>query len=387
MALPLRDAAPADPDELEAQPLHQQLALYLPLIVVLGIVASALAYLMGMELLGMPIRNWSGASLLSAFRSSDTPTVVLYAPRATRTFFQSVGGDHERILRPWRQYLTESRRGYREINDPSLLKTLDDEIIVLPSAVALSATEIDALAAHQKRGGAILASGAFGARDEAGHWLGWQAMSRLFGTHVVSEIPPVAGPRLLRIGNSAPGVQYLDEGSRIPLDPAPEPVLGLQGKHPAASVDAAPGMPGNGSTLIAYGETTGGRWIVWGIPESVWTSQPSAMKQLSGGALDWLQRRPMAFVTQPAAAPLHNPVKVAITPYGQRLDLEISNTGQALVKDGAVTLFLPRSGTLRLIPSKAGTPAARVVPLDVYRTRVVIDALQPGHYAYHLAFE
>lgn len=387
MASPLRDANPDEADEPEAQPFYRRLALYLPLIVIAGIGASLLTYLMGMEMLGLPIRHWSGSSLLSTFRANDTPTVVLYAPRATRAFFESVGGDHERVLQPWRQYLTESRRSYHEIDDPALLKTLGDEILVLPSAIALSAVEIDALAAHQKRGGAILASGAFGARDEAGHWLGWQGMQRLFGTHVVSEIPPVAGPRWLHIAGSAPGVQYLDEGSRIPLDPAPEPALGLQGTSRAATVDAAPGMPGNGSTLIAYGETAGGRWIIWGIPESVWTNQPSAMKQLSSGALDWLERRPMAFVTRPVAPPLHNALKAALTPYGQRLDLEISNTGQAPVQDGAITLFLPHGGTPRLIPSKAGTPGARVIPIDAYRTRVVIDSLLPGHYAYHLAFE
>lgn len=274
-------------------PFFLRIELYLPLILIGGISLAVLLYVRGMYGAGWNIEKPSEGSVVSAFVETS-PTVVLYASPTTRGFISKVAGSHDVLLKHWRDYFNEHKRPFREVDNPAALANFGNAVIVVPSALALSDAERRALAEHHKRGGSILATGAFAARDGAGSWLGWSFMQELFGARVIGDVDPAAEKNFLVTAAEAPVTVGFASGSRFWIGKTPENSLRFEGGQVAARfLDWARTADGKAPSVV-FGEKDGGRWVLFGFSENAWDPAPTPMRTLADGAIDWLQRRPKA---------------------------------------------------------------------------------------------
>jgi hypothetical protein len=286
--------AQAELDPVERKiPFFLRIELYLPLILIGGISLAVLLYARGMYGAGWSLERPPEASVVSAFVETS-PTVVFYTSPTTRDFLGKVSGSHEVLLKHWREYFKEHKREFREVSDPAGIASAGNAVIVVPSALALSDAERRALTEHHKRGGGILATGAFGARDGAGNWVGWGLMQDLFGARVLDEVEIGSEKNFLVTAAETPITAGFVSGSRFWVGKSPENRLRFEGGKVAARfLDWARTHDGKGASVV-FGEKGGGRWVLFGFSENAWDGAPTPMRTLADGAIDWLQRRPKA---------------------------------------------------------------------------------------------
>lgn len=289
--------APADPDLQERKPFFARVEFYLPLIFIGGLALAVLLYAEGLFRLGAIADPQGENNLAAILAAPEAPEVLLYASPTTARYLEAVGGRQDVLLAKWREFLGTNQRAFREVNDPAQLERAAPGVVIVPTALALSATELAALRAHQARGGAILASGAFGAQDARGEWNHWQAMQSLFGMRVKGEVAADSDARFLVTLGESPITHHLPAGSRIWLGRSAEAPLRLEGGRPAARLLDWARTPGEGGAGIAYGDVNGARWVLLGYSENTWDFNPTALQVIAATALDWLQRRPAALIS------------------------------------------------------------------------------------------
>jgi peptidoglycan/xylan/chitin deacetylase (PgdA/CDA1 family) len=277
-------------------PVYLRVELYIPLILIAGISLAVLLYAQGMIGAGFSIGEKPG-SVVGAFSESQGE-VLLYASPTAKAYLAKVSANHEVHMKPWRAYLVAHKRAFKESNDPAALAEAKDAVIILPSAVALNDAERKALVEHKKRGGAILATGPIGARDGAGVWVGWGLMEQLFGARVADEVDPGAEKNFLVISAGTQITSGFPNGSRFWIGKAPEKALRFEGAgQPAARYLDWARTPDGKKPVAVYGEKEGSRWVLYGFSENAWEAAPTAIRLLSEGAIEWLQRTPKAVVS------------------------------------------------------------------------------------------
>jgi peptidoglycan/xylan/chitin deacetylase (PgdA/CDA1 family) len=280
-----------DPVERKV-PFYLRIELYLPIILIGGIIVAVLVYARGMYGAGWQDKAETKKSVVSAFVDPKTAPIYLYASPTTRAYMANVSANHEVLLKPWRDYLTEHKHVYQEVKDPKEIAGKTGAVIVVPSAVALNDAERKALAEHHSKGGSILATGAFGARDGKGEWVGWTLMESLFGARVTDEVPVDKERTFLVTTGGTPLTAGFAAGARAWVGKSPENPLRFEGGQAAARfMDWARTADGKAASVV-YGEKGGGRWVLYGFSENGWDAAPTAMRTLSDGAIEWLQRAP-----------------------------------------------------------------------------------------------
>ena len=279
-------------------PFFLRIELYLPLIVIGGISLAVLLYAQGMIGAGWTFgKNEQPGSVATAFVDAAPQPVVLYASPTTKAFLAKVSGNQDVLMAHWRAYFKEHKVAFREVADPATLLQVGNAVVIVPSGLALSDAERKALVEHHKKGGSILATGPFGARDGAGEWVGWGLMLQLFGARVVDEVETGAEKNFLVTAADAPVNINIASGSRSWVGKLPENVLRFEGGQVAARfLDWARTADGKGASVV-YGEKDGARWALYGFSENAWDPAPTPMRKLSDGALEWLQRKPMVAVS------------------------------------------------------------------------------------------
>ena len=144
---------------------------YLPTFLILGIAIPSVLFLTIMVMIGWATPVIGARGFLSF--DSSSASVYLYEAEGTHAHFAKVGGNYETLLTPWRDYFTERKRSFKQLKTPSEIAKLKTGVIILPSALALSSMEKNAVLAFRDRGGSVLATWATGTRDEKGAWAGW----------------------------------------------------------------------------------------------------------------------------------------------------------------------------------------------------------------------
>jgi hypothetical protein len=295
----------ADLDEREEQelldpverkvPIFLRVELYIPLILIAGISLAVLLYAQGMIGAGWSFGE-KGGSIVGAFVDTSPP-VVLYVSPTSRDYYAKVGAKQDVLVTKWREYFKANKRSFKEVYQPDGLKDLKGAVIVLPSAAALNDDERKALVEHHKNGGSILATGAFGARDGSGNWLGWSLMDQLFSERVVDEVDPGAEKNFLVTNGNVPITLAFPAGSRFWVGKAPEKALRFEGVgQPAARFMDWARTPDGKKPVVVFGEKEGGRFVLFGFSENAWDAAPTPMRMLADGAIDWLQRQAKAEV-------------------------------------------------------------------------------------------
>jgi hypothetical protein len=284
-----------DPVERKV-PIFLRVELYIPLILVAGISLAVLLYAQGMIGAGWAFGEKSG-SIVGAFAETQPP-VILYASQTSKEYLAKVGANHDVLMRPWREYLQAHKRAFRELHDPESLADQKNAVIIVPSAIALNASERKVLTEHHKNGGSILATGAFGARDGNGTWVGWGLMEQLFGERVADEVDPGAERNFLVTNGNVPITMAFPPGSRFWIGKQPEKALRYDGPGmPAARFMDWARTPDGKKPVVVFGEKEKARWVLLGYSENAWEGAPTTLRTLADGAIDWLQRQAKAEVS------------------------------------------------------------------------------------------
>ncbi|HMS07499.1 MAG TPA: hypothetical protein PKD73_17235 [Burkholderiaceae bacterium] len=285
-----------DPVKFSRRPSYRRVGLYLFWLVVSGICTAVLVFSITMQALG-----WRLAPLEEGPRGSFSgrrQALAIYVSPTTQAYFTSIGARYETLLASWSRYGQE--RGI-PVNLLSTLDGLDgrtQRVLVLPSAVALSSREREAIQRFYAEGGNLLITWASGTRLEGGSWTGWDFLQRLGDVRFKGEIPRDAAFRGLLTTGLSPVSMQLDAGQPVGLGQAAEPLLRLQALNLGARYISATGATPDGQFrqegAIAYREgfEGAGRVVTFGFAESAWDYHPFYVHRLVDDALDWLSRTP-----------------------------------------------------------------------------------------------
>jgi peptidoglycan/xylan/chitin deacetylase (PgdA/CDA1 family) len=282
--------------------LHQEgspfksVAPFLPTFLILGIAIPSVLFLTIMVMIGWPTPV-IGARGFMSFDSSSA-TVYLYESEGTSAHFAKVGGNYETLLTPWRDYFAERKKSFKQLKTPGEIAKLKTGVIILPSALALSTVEKDAILAFRDKGGSVLATWATGTRNEQGDWVGWDFLERL-GATVLAEMPNDSDSRQLVLTGESPLSYSHPAGQRLWMVKTSEALLRLKGEAAvgrfmnwARIADDA--KKAEGAVVYSEAKTTASRAVVLAFSESAWESRPFAAHILLDDTLKWLLHEAVA---------------------------------------------------------------------------------------------
>ncbi len=287
---------PASSHHRIRRPFFKRIGPYMHLILVLGLAAPILVYLGIMQTLGWraPVVGSNGAL---SYMPSANSNVILYASPHTKAYLQGIGGNYEVLLEPWRNYFSQRKFNFKEIQDETQLRKYKAGVLILPSSVALSASERNEIMAFHASGGSILTTWATGTRNGAGEWEGWKFLEYL-GTRMQGELPSDTDANHLILTGESPISHTLPAGQRIFLSKTSEALLRFKGESVGARLmDWAriAGSDRRDEGAIVYSEqaTAAGRVVSFAFAESVWESHPLTIFPVLDDTLLWLQREPV----------------------------------------------------------------------------------------------
>ena len=274
--------------------LRHATALFLPMVLFGGIALAALIFLLIMKGVGWKI----GPDRLFATAGLPSSDIYLLDSANTRRYFASVGGNYDLMLNQWRYFFSAKGIGYRDIHDEDL-PGLSPGILILPSSVALSLDERNAVRQFEQGGGSVLATWATGARAGNGEWQGWDFLKDQFGVTVSGEIAKVDNENFLAPFGDTAVSHTLPSGDRIWLGQLDERPLRITGGGHVAGrfMDAVRTPDSSGANeAVVYNEYGSSRRVYFGFPETSWRFQQPDIYALLLDVLDWLHRKPSAYL-------------------------------------------------------------------------------------------
>jgi hypothetical protein len=234
------------------------------------------------------------------------PEVLLYVSETTSTFLLSGGLDARVSTRVWEVFLRKYRIPFRVINSVEQLEKTQPGVLLMPSSVALSDREKQAVAGFRSKGGSVLASWLSGVRDERAAWKGFGFMEEVLNVKVAGNTQEDENDNFMIVHGDNPIVHSLAAGVRVWLERVDELYpLRLEGGYAAANIMdwSRTFVSGKASSVIVFDErkqSSGflSRSVVLGYPERVWLSaDPKSMEAIAHNALMWLLRQPDAYLS------------------------------------------------------------------------------------------
>ncbi len=232
------------------------------------------------------------------------PLVLLFASPTTRGYLAALGIDYENGIAVWEDFLRRNDVRFERVDSPDALKTSFADVLLLPSAVALTDKEKRSIADFRERGGSVLASWLTGVRGESGQWLGFGFMEQTLKTRVVGNTETTVDDTFIMPHGDNPVLHHLPAGLRIWVERAREWfALRLSGAHSAAEIMdwSRTVQTGKPSSVIAFDERMmadgkASRSVVLGYPERLWsTADRATTDTIARDALNWLARQPDAY--------------------------------------------------------------------------------------------
>ena len=254
----------------------------------------------------------SAAAFASQVATSVTPSsplvleVLLYASPTTQNYFAKGGIDAKINIQQWEVFLRKYKIPFQVVASVDKLEKAQPGILLLPSSVALSEREKQAVASFRAKGGGVLASWLTGVRGEKGEWQGFSFMEKTLDAKVVGNTEADENDNFMMPHGDSPVTHSLPAGMRIWLDrPKDWYPLRLAGQHPAAQImdwSRAFVLDKPTSTIVfderpqSSGQLS--RSVVLGYPERLWLSaDPKLLEAIAHNSLMWLLRRPSAYLS------------------------------------------------------------------------------------------
>lgn len=173
-------------------------------------------------------------------------------------------------LRRWARVTAAAGGVVRTVSDVDGLRGVGaDEVLLMPEAPCLSPDELAVVRRHLARGGSVVTNWAFGVRDGACEWRGWQALLDLTGAEAIREISG-RDALFFTVSGGLPGSPGIDPGSRVELRPDPAIALRMPGARIYWSdwaLNPDPDSEGAGADVAVSTTTTpqGGRVTWFGV--------------------------------------------------------------------------------------------------------------------------
>jgi hypothetical protein len=245
------------------------------------------------------------------------PTVLVYASQASSAYMSTLGRDASESVQAWESLLRKQSIPYKLVQTVGQLNMAEPTTLVLPSTVALSDQEKQAVVVFQRKGGAVLSTWLTGVRNEKGSWQGFGFMERVLGAKVVGTTEDNEDATYLVPHGDNPVSYHSPAGLRIWMARTKGWLpLRLVGKHSAANFmdwSRSAASVKHSSTVVfdereqLTGNTS--RSVVLGFPEQLWPSvDAQTLEPLILDALMWATHQPSAYL---AAWP--NPYSSAFT--------------------------------------------------------------------------
>ncbi|MDD5332945.1 MAG: hypothetical protein PHS32_04290 [Rhodoferax sp.] len=233
------------------------------------------------------------------------PRVLLYASPTTRAFFAAGGFDAGENVRTWEVFLRKYRIPFQVLPSVEQLEKSQPGVLLLPSAVALSEREKQAVMDFRAKGGGVLATWLAGIRNENGEWRGLDFMQRALDVRVVGNTEADENDIFMMPHGDNPVTHNLPAGLRIWLERVKNwyPIR-MVGRHPAANIMdwSRTLVTDKPSSTIVFDERVQfsgrlSRSVVLGYPERLWLSaDPKLLEAIAHNSLMWLLRQPDAYV-------------------------------------------------------------------------------------------
>lgn len=232
--------------------------------------------------------------------------VFLYASPTTQNYFAKGGIDAKVNIQQWEVFLRKYKIPFQTVASVDKLEKAQPGILLLPSSVALSAREKQAVTSFRAKGGGVLASWLTGVRGEKGEWQGFDFMENTLDVRVVGNTEADENDNFMMPHGDNPVTHSLPAGLRIWLDrPKDWYPLRLAGRHPAAQIMdwSRAFVLGKPTSTIVFDErlqSSGqlSRSVVLGYPERLWlTADPKLLEAIAHNSLMWLLRRPDAYLS------------------------------------------------------------------------------------------
>lgn len=233
------------------------------------------------------------------------PRVLLLDSPTTRAYLERGGVNAAHRIDGWQGFLRRYKVPFQTIEQASQIDASPPAVLVLPSSIALSRSERQAIADFRARGGSVLATWAAGVRDESGNWLGFGFMKQVLGTEVVGTTAGEKTDQFLMTQGDSPVSHSLPAGHRIWTDRVNEWFpLRMRTSSPALHVmDWSRNFVDKRETAVGhfdervYPGGTASRIVALGIPERLQASMDSRLYDaVLHDSLAWLLRMPSANV-------------------------------------------------------------------------------------------
>ena len=147
------------------------------------------------------------------------------------------GVDAKVNIRIWETFLRKYNITFRIVSSIEQLEGIQSGVLLLPSSVALSEREKQAVIGFRAKGGSVLASWLTGVRNEKGEWRGFDFMANALDTMVVGNTEEAEDDTFMMPYGDSPITHHLPAGLRVWLArPKEWYPLRLIGRHPAAQI-------------------------------------------------------------------------------------------------------------------------------------------------------
>lgn len=280
--------------------------------------------------------------------------VWLYASLASQQQISRLGADPGSALRMWEIYLRGQKIVYQRLREAAQIDQAPAHgVLLLPSAVVLSAQEQRAVQNWRNRGGSVLASWLTAAYDDQGAYVGDAFMRQVLDVRVAGDTARDREDVFMVVQGAGALTHRLPSGQRVWLERVPHLLpLRLLGQATAAHIqDWSRNVDANKPTgLITFGERLmpsglRSRSVHLGYPEQNWVrSDPKQLQAISADALDWLLRRPSAYAA-PWPAPAQAALLLAVQAAEPLADAELE-FGQAYRQSGGRATYFVQSSNV-----------------------------------------
>jgi len=231
--------------------------------------------------------------------------VQIYASPTTRARLTATGMDASDSVRTWEVFLRKYRIPYQSVVSVEQLEKLQPGVLLLPSAIALTEREKQAVIDFRAKGGGVLSTWMTGVQNETGAWLGYGFMESALDAKVIGSNEGEKEDTFMILHGDNPVTHALPAGLRVWMEHAKDWYpLRMVGRQSAANImDWSRSVAsGKANSTIIFDERKQlsgrlSRSVVLGYPERLWRSgDPKALEAIAYNVLMWLLRQPDAYV-------------------------------------------------------------------------------------------